>query len=51
MNNYFFDTIIKSMIYETYIFNPLASPSAGAHSLKYGDVNTEAKGLKRNHFY
>ena len=32
-------------------FNPLASPSAGAPALKYGDVNTEttspgeAKGL------
>ena len=31
--------------------NPLASPSAGAHALKYGDVNTvtpspcEVKGL------
>ena len=22
------------------IINPLASPSAGAHALKYGDVNT-----------
>ena len=23
------------------LFNPLASPSAGAPALKYGDVNTE----------
>ena len=36
---------------QKYIFNPLASPSAGAPALKYGDVNTvtpspgEVKGL------
>ena len=38
------------------IINPLASPSAGAPALKYGDVNTvtpspgEAKGLITFHF-
>ena len=37
-----------------YSFNPLASPSAGAPVLKYGDVNTvtpspgEVKGLMNN---
>ena len=41
------------MSYEEYIINPLASPSAGAPALKYGDVNTvtpspgEVKGLMK----
>ena len=32
-------TKYENEIYE--FINPLASPSAGAHALKYGDVNTE----------
>ena len=28
--------------YNSIYINPLASPSAGAPALKYGDVNTEA---------
>ena len=49
---FFFDTIfVLGLDSKKYCINPLASPSAGAPALKYGDVNTvnpspgEVKGL------
>ena len=36
---------ILYIIYYSCFINPLASPSAGAPALKYGDVNTETTSL------
>ena len=37
--------LLKETNFSKFTINPLASPSAGAPALKYGDVNTETTSL------